>query len=57
MDISIVLTRAGMSIRGLGQVDQLTWHHLSVKIYIDQSNMVKIQDKQMQMANCEYSLK
>ena len=46
-----------MSTRGLGQVDQLTWHHLSVKIYIDQSNMIKIQDKQMQMANCEYSLK
>ena len=30
--------------------------HLSVKIYIDQSNMVKIQYKQMHVANCEYSL-
>ena len=35
---------------------QLTWRHLSVKIYIDQSNMVKIQDKQMHVANGEYSL-
>ena len=25
-----------------------------VKIYIDQSNMVKIQDKQMHVANWEY---
>ena len=33
---------------------QLTWHHLSVKLYIDQSNMVKI--RQMHVANCEYSL-
>ena len=35
---------------------QLTWRHLSVKINIDQSHMVKIQDKQMLVANCEYSL-
>ena len=35
---------------------QLTYRHLPVKIYIDQSNMVKIQGKQMHMANCEYSL-
>ena len=29
---------------------------MSVKIYIDQSNMVKIHDKQMHVANWEYLL-
>ena len=39
-----------------GRGGGLTWRHLSVKIYIDQSNMVNIQGKQMHVAYCEYSL-
>ena len=35
---------------------QLTKQHLSVKLYIDQSNILKIYDKQMHVANCEYLL-
>ena len=36
--------------------NQLTRPHLSVKLYIDQSSMIKIQDKQLYEANCEYLL-
>ena len=35
---------------------QLTKPHLSVKLYIDQSNMIKTYDKQMHVANFEYLL-
>ena len=35
---------------------QLTKPHLSVKLYIDQSNMTKTYDKQMHVTNCEYLL-
>ena len=37
-------------------LDELTRPHLSVKTYIDQSNMIKTYDKQMHVANCEYLL-
>ena len=32
---------------------QLTKPHLSLKLYIDKSNMIKTYDKQMHVANCE----
>ena len=35
---------------------QMTKPHLSVKLYIDQSNIIKTYDKQTHMANCEYLL-
>ena len=36
---------------------QLTRPHMSVKTYIDQSNMIKTYDKQMHVANCECLLR
>ena len=41
---------------GFSPIELMTWRHLSVKIYIYLANMVKMQDKQMHVANCEYSL-